>query len=120
MFYCEGFVLPLESWKPGPPPTTVILAGPDFQDIVVVGPGFQDTVVVGPGFPSVLLRLAVWTVMNTEFGNFLCWIALVCSSFSAVNVHTSGRSPATPWGYIDKAYVADSGLHFYFLFVGRT
>ena len=44
--------------------------------------------------------------MNVEYGNFLCWIALVCSSFSAVNVATSGRTPATPWGRTFLPYVA--------------
>jgi len=53
-----------------------------------------------------LCRLAVWTLMNVEYGNFLCWIALVCSSFSAVNVATSGRTPATPWGRTFLPYVA--------------
>ena len=50
-------------------------------------------------------RLAVWTVMNAEFGNFMCWIALVCSSFSAMNVFTSGRTDLTPWGDLSKSYV---------------
>ncbi|CAK8988995.1 unnamed protein product [Durusdinium trenchii] len=49
--------------------------------------------------------LAVWTLMNADPGHFMCWIALVCSSFSAVNVHTSRRTPTTPWGDVSKAYV---------------
>lgn len=59
-----------------------------------------------PKVTAALCRLAVWTLMNVEYGNFLCWIALVCSSFNAVNVATSGRTPATPWGRTFLPYVA--------------
>ena len=50
-------------------------------------------------------RLAVWALLNCSPAGFLLWLACVCSSFSAMNVATSGRSPVTPWGRVEYVYV---------------
>ena len=40
----------------------------------------------------------------------LAWIALVCTSFSSMNVGTSRRSPTTPWGKTDLPHVQEGNL----------
>lgn len=56
------------------------------------------------------LRLAVWVILNGDPRGFFCLIAVVCSSFSAINIATSRRSPCTPFGDISKQYVRESQL----------
>lgn len=44
--------------------------------------------------------------MNGDAENgFLCWLAVVCSSFVAVNLATSKRSPACPYGDVRLPHV---------------
>ena len=45
-----------------------------------------------------LLRLCIWVLLNANPSGFLALFAVVCTSFSAINVGTSKRTPATPWG----------------------
>ena len=44
------------------------------------------------------LRLAIWVLLNTSPAGFFCLLAVVCTSFSAMNIATSKRSPCTPFG----------------------
>lgn len=52
------------------------------------------------------LRLAVWVVLNGDPAGFFLLLAVVCTSFSAMNIATSKRSPATPWGRTELLHVA--------------
>ena len=38
------------------------------------------------------------------------WLAPVCTSFSAINVGTSRRSPCTPWGDVSRDYIVLGNL----------
>ncbi|CAL1128724.1 unnamed protein product [Cladocopium goreaui] len=44
------------------------------------------------------LALCIWVLLNANPSGFLALFAVVCTSFSAINVGTSKRTPATPWG----------------------
>lgn len=57
---------------------------------------------------ALLFRLCVWVLLNTDPLGFLALFAVVCTSFSAVNVGTSKRSPATPWGNCNLPHVRAS------------
>ena len=46
----------------------------------------------------------MWALLNCDVA-FLLWLAPVCTSFSAVNVGTSKRSPTTPWGDVSRPYI---------------
>lgn len=52
-----------------------------------------------------LPRLAVWTLLNAKKSEFVALLAPVCSSFSAMNVATSCRTPLTPFGDVMKPSV---------------
>lgn len=56
------------------------------------------------------LGLAVWVLMNCQPGNFFVLLACVCTSFSAMNVGTSRRSPCTPWGNTSLPHVRETRL----------
>ena len=56
------------------------------------------------------LRLALWVIMNGDPRGFFCLIAVVCTSFSAINVGTSLRSACTPFGDTTKEYVRETEL----------
>ncbi len=58
------------------------------------------------------LRLACWAIMNGDPTGFFCLFAVVCTSFSAINVGTSRRTPSTPMGDTTKKYVRDTWLVF--------
>ena len=47
----------------------------------------------------------MWALMNTSPSGCLVWLAVVCTSFSAVNVGRSKRSATTPWGDTNLSYV---------------
>jgi len=51
----------------------------------------------------------VWALLNCSAA-FLLWLAPVCTSFSAVNVGTSRRSPCTPWGDVSRDYIVLGNL----------
>lgn len=50
-------------------------------------------------------RLCIWALLNCNPLGFMIWLGVVCSSFSAINLATSKRSPCTPWGRTDLKYV---------------
>lgn len=50
-------------------------------------------------------RLCVWTLLNCDPTGFAAMLAVVCTSFSSINVGTSKRSPVTPLGDVGLAYV---------------
>ena len=51
------------------------------------------------------LRLAVATILNSKHGQFTVLCAIVCSSWTTINMATSGRSCCTPLGREDRGYV---------------
>lgn len=57
--------------------------------------------------PSKANRLAVWTILNGSYGKCFVLLAMVCTSFSAVNQGTARRSPTTPWGDLGRQHVQD-------------
>ncbi len=54
------------------------------------------------------MRLAVWTLLNGSFGRCFVLLALVCTSFAAINQGTAKRTPTTPWGNTCLPHVQDS------------
>jgi len=58
-----------------------------------------------------IMRLAVWTILNGAFGKCFVLLAMVCTSFSAINQGTAKRSPTTPWGNTALPHVQDCRLH---------
>ena len=54
---------------------------------------------------DVNLRLALATILNCKHGQFTCLCAIVCSSFTTINMATSGRTTCTPLGREDLPYV---------------
>lgn len=63
-------------------------------------------------------RLAVWVLLNTDPAGFFALLAVVSTSFSAVNAGTHQRSPATPYGNTSLPHVKATLLEnmYYFLF----
>ena len=59
------------------------------------------------------LRLAIWVLLNTSPAGFFCLLAVVCTSFSAMNVATSKRSPCTPFGDTTLPHVRATCSHFF-------
>lgn len=57
-------------------------------------------------------RLAVWVLLNSNPQGVFTLLAVVCTSFSAVNVATSKRSPATPMGDCSLPYVRDTWFQY--------
>ncbi len=55
-----------------------------------------------------LVRLAIWCVLSARKGSFFALFAVVCTSFAAINIATSGRSAVCPWGDLQKPYVKAS------------
>ena len=55
-------------------------------------------------------RLAVWCIMNGNGMGFFVLLAVVCTSFSAVNIGTSLRAAATPMGDCSKHHVRVPGF----------
>lgn len=51
----------------------------------------------------------MWVLLNGDPKGFFALFAVVCTSFSAVNVATSWRSPTTPFGRLALQYVKDIG-----------
>ena len=49
----------------------------------------------------------MWVLLNGDPNGFFALFAVVCTSFSAVNIATSGRNPTTPFGRLDLQYVKD-------------
>lgn len=57
---------------------------------------------------TIASRLAAWAILNANIvTGFFVLCACVCTSFSAINVATSKRSPVTPYGNPGLSYVAD-------------
>lgn len=52
-------------------------------------------------------RLAIWVLLNGDPAGFFALFAVVCTSFSAINVGTSLRGPLTPFGRLDLKYVQE-------------
>ena len=53
------------------------------------------------------LRLALATILNAKHGQFTLLAGIVCSSWTTINMATSGRTPCTPLGREDdREYVA--------------
>lgn len=50
-------------------------------------------------------RLCIWTLLNCDPTGFGAMLAVVCTSFSSINVGTSKRSPSTPYGDEGLAYI---------------
>lgn len=56
-------------------------------------------------------RLSVWTLLNVDAANgFTALFALVCRSFSSMNLGTSKRSPTTPEGDQNLPHVVEGNL----------
>ena len=53
-------------------------------------------------------RLAVTTILNVKHGAFTALMGIVCSSWTVVNMHTSGRHVTTPLGWEHLRYVDDA------------
>ena len=51
----------------------------------------------------------MWCLLNAA-EEFTSWLAVVCTSFSSMNVGTSKRSPVTPWGDQDRPHVVLGNL----------
>lgn len=51
-------------------------------------------------------RLAVATILNCKHGQFTCLMAIVCSSWTVVNMGTSLRHVTHPLGREDLDYIA--------------
>ena len=51
------------------------------------------------------LRLALSSILNAKHGQFTVLCAIVCSSWTVINMATSGRSVCSPLGRDDRAYV---------------
>ena len=56
------------------------------------------------------MRLAIWTLLQADPDNFFCLIAVVCTSFAAINQGTARRTPTTPWGDVSLAHVVEPHL----------
>ena len=52
-------------------------------------------------------RLAIWVLLNADPQGFFALFAVVCTSFAAINVGTSLRSPVTQFGRLDLKYVKE-------------
>lgn len=55
-----------------------------------------------------MLRLAVATILNAKHDQFTCLMAIVCSSWTTINMGTSGRHVAHPAGREELEYVANA------------
>ncbi len=53
-----------------------------------------------------MLRLAVATVLNAKHDAFTCLMAIVCSSWTTINMGTSGRHISHPTGREELEYIA--------------
>ena len=51
------------------------------------------------------LRLCVWAILSAKLDRFVVLIAMVCTSFSAVNRATNRRDILTPYGDASRDYV---------------
>ena len=60
------------------------------------------------------IRLCIWVLLNTDASGFFLLLAVVCTTFSAINVATSRRTPSTPFGDTSLQYVRVSWLFFMF------
>ena len=56
-------------------------------------------------FITCYLRLAVWVLLHGSRSGFFMLCAVVCTSFSSMNVGTSRRSSVTPWGDTSRPHV---------------
>ena len=57
------------------------------------------------------LRTAIATALRGDSINgWLCHFGLKCSSFTCVNVGTSGRSACTPWGILEYQSVQNGNM----------
>ena len=50
-------------------------------------------------------RLALTTILNAKHGAFSMLAGIVCSSWTTINMATSGRTTCTPLGRENLAYV---------------
>lgn len=50
-------------------------------------------------------RLALTTILNAKHGSFSLLAGIVCSSWTTINMATSGRTTCTPLGREDRGYV---------------
>lgn len=55
-------------------------------------------------------RLAITTVLNAKHGQFTALLAIVCSSWTVLNMATSGRHVVHPLGREDLAYVKEANI----------
>ena len=52
-----------------------------------------------------MLRLALATLLNARFGNFVVLIGLLCSSFVSINSGSHRRAPFDPLGDLERHHV---------------
>ena len=58
----------------------------------------------------VQLRLCVWLILSAAEDDFLLVLAVVCTSFCAINKGTNRRDALVPYGDPAKNYVAQGNL----------
>ena len=59
---------------------------------------------------SVQLRLCVWLILSAAEDDFLLVLAVVCTSFCAINKGSNRRDALVPYGDQAKNYVAQGNL----------
>ena len=56
------------------------------------------------------LRLALATILNAKWGQFTVLCGIVCSSWTTINMATSGRTPCSPLGREEFDYISKANM----------